>query len=200
MEVADQTSPSPDPWLPALVSNVPGSSGLDFSLPVVGTNALLALLFMLLFALTGEILNSTLDDHREVVTGWTDRLLRGRLRLLRPLARFQAGFESLDAHGRPGEIVHVAGVLLLLGLVYGFLSPGFSVGRAGLVLVLSVAFGLGVLLYLYFGSKALIVRRWHHTPARVRTFGAAIVVAAVCVTLSRFAQLHPGIITASSPA
>jgi hypothetical protein len=191
---SSESSDSSDPWLPPLVRDVPGQSGLVLSPAVVGTNALLALLFMLLFALTAEILNSTLDDHREVLAGWTDRLLRGRLRLLRPLARLEAGFDNLAGRGRAGAVTNLAGTLLLLGLVYGFLSPEFGPNGAGLVLVLSVGLGLGVLLYLKYGLKALIVRRWHHTPAGVRSYGAAILVAAICVTASRFLDFHPGIV------
>jgi hypothetical protein len=185
---------SQDPWLPPLVRDVPGASSLVLTPEVVITNGLLALFFMLLFAVTAEILNNTLDDHHAVISGWTDRLLHGRLRLLRPFASLEKGFDSLVARGRAGLVVHFAGVLLLLGLVYGFLSPKFGPNNSGVVLVSSVALGLGVLLYLNYGFKALIVRRWHHTPAGVRTYGAAILVAALCVTFSRFLQFHPGIV------
>jgi hypothetical protein len=185
---------SPGQFVSTLVRDVPGPSGLDLAPDVLATNALLALVFMLLFALTAEILNSTLDEHRDVVSGWGGRMLAGPLRPLRPLARLEARFDSLDTHGRLGVGVHLGGVLLLLGLVYGFLSPSFGPNGEGLVLVLSVALGLGVLLYLNYGVKALLVRRWHHTPAGVRTYGVAIVVAAFCVTFSRFFDFHPGIL------
>jgi hypothetical protein len=186
-------SASPDTWLTPLVHDVPGPSGVDLAPGVVATNVLLALLFMLLFALTSEVLNNTLDDHREVIAGWIDRA-GGPMHLLRPFARVESGFDNLAARGRAGEIVHFAGVLLLLGLVYGFLSPQFGPNGEGLILVLSVMIGLGILLYLNYGLKAFIVRRRYHAPAAVRTYGLAILVAALCVTFSRFMDFHPGIV------
>ena len=72
-----------------------------------------------------------------------------------PLARLEAGFDSLAGRGRAGAVTNLAGMLLLLGLVYGFLSPQFGPNGAGLVLVLSIGLGLGVLLYLNYGLKAL---------------------------------------------
>jgi hypothetical protein len=160
---------------------------------VVATNALLALFFMLLFALTAEILNNTLDDHREVIGTWVDGL-GDRWIVFCRAAGLEARFDGLASRGRSGAAAHLAGVLLLLGLVYGFLSPQFGPNGAGFVLVLSVMVGLGVLLYTNYGLKALLVRRAYCTPAGVRTYGLAIIVAAVCVSFSRLLDFHPGIV------
>ena len=186
-------SASPDTLLAPLIRDVPGPSGLDLAPGVVVTNAALALFFLLLFALTAEILNNTLDDHHDVISGWTDRVA-GRWALFCRAMTLEGRFDGLAARGRSGAALHLAAVLLLLGLVYGFLSPEFGPNGAGLVLVLSVMLGLGVLLYTNYGLKGLIVRRAYRTPAGVRTYGLAILVAAICVTFSRFLDFHPGIV------
>jgi hypothetical protein len=161
---------------------------------VLATNALLALLFVLLFGLTSEVLNSTLDEHRPIVEGWADRLVKRRLRFLRPIARADAWIDGLGQRGRAGAIAQVVAVLALLGVVYGFLSAGFGFNRSGLVLVLSMMVGLAVILYLNYGGKALVVERLHHAPATVRAYGSAIFIAAVCVIASRWLDFHPGLL------
>ena len=185
---------SPDPWLPAIAPTIPGPSSLRLDLPVLATNAFLALLFVLLFGLTSEVLNSTLDEHRSVVEGWADRLVKRRLRFLRPLARADAWIDSLGQRGRAGALAQIGVVLALLGIVYGFLSEGFGLNKAGLVLVLSMMVGLAVILYLNYGGKALLIERFHHAPATVRAYGSAIFIAAICVIASRWLDFHPGLL------
>ena len=46
-------------------------------IPVVATNALLALALVLLMPFPGELFNRTLDEHYDEVTGWFRRLLPG---------------------------------------------------------------------------------------------------------------------------
>ncbi len=161
---------------------------------VLATNAFLALLFVLLFGLTSEILNSTLDEHRKIVEGWADRLVKRRLPFLRPLARADAWIDSLGQRGRRGAIAQIVVVLGLLGVVYGFLSDGFGFNKAGLVLVLSMMVGLATILYLNYGGKALVIERFHHAPATVRAYGSAIILAAVFVMASRWLDFHPGLL------
>ena len=45
--------------------------------PVVATNALLALLLVLFMPFPGELFNRTLDEHYDEVTGWLRRVAPG---------------------------------------------------------------------------------------------------------------------------
>ena len=185
---------SPDPWLPAFAATVPDPAHLILDPAVLATNAVLAMVFVLLFGLTAEILNGTLDEHRKIIEAWTDDVVKRRFRFLRPLARADAWVDGLAARGRGGAFAHGVVVLALLGVVYGFLSNGFGFNKGGLVLVLSMMAGLAVILYLNYGGKALLIGRLHRTPATVRAYGTAIVLGAVCVVASSWLNFHPGIV------
>ena len=161
---------------------------------VVATNVLLTGLFLFLFLLTSEIFNSTIDEHRAEVEGWFTRLVRGPLRFLAPLARADAAVDHLAESGRGGAILHTVAVLAVLGVVYGLLSADFGLNEQTLVLIVSLMVGLGLLTYLNFGGKSLIVRRRYRTRSVVRLYGTAVIVAAACVLVSRFVDFHPGFV------
>jgi hypothetical protein len=85
-------------------------------------------------------------------------------------------------------------VLLLSGLIYGFLSPDFGLNIKSLFLFIALVIGLGFATYLQEGGTTLLAVRRYKAASSVRIFGAGIVVAIVCVLASRIAGLQPGFV------
>jgi hypothetical protein len=183
-----------DPLLPALVASIPDPSGLRLDPAVLGTNMLLTVMFVFLFGLTSEIFNSTIDEHREEVEGWFDGLVGGPLRFLRPLTRADAFIDGLTETGRSGAVVHGLVILGVIGVVYGFLSTDIGLNEQTLILVASLMAGVGLVTYLNYGGKSLLIRRRHRAHSMVRMYGTAVGIAAVCVLASRLVGFHPGIV------
>ncbi len=131
--------------MPALASFIGGPGPIDPA--VVGTNLLLTLLIVFLFALTAEIFNSTMDANRDEVHGWWTRLLGGPLAFVGGITFSGEGLSRLSGSGRFGSIVRVLAILGLSGLIYGFLSPDFGLNPQSLVLFVSLVIGLGFITF-----------------------------------------------------
>ena len=109
-EVTAAPTPSPPvrDYVPALVDDVGGPDpGGGVEADVVVTNIFLTLLLLFLFALTAEIFNSTMDEHRDEVHGWWLRLMRGPFGILGRLTVPGASLTRLAGSGRLGQ--HPAG-------------------------------------------------------------------------------------------
>ena len=180
--------------LPAFAQSVPGPDGLDLDLNVVLTNILLTLAVVILFGLTSAVFNSTIDDNRDDIAGAMSRFgakigfITAPLMALNRAAKSATDRAGLSAAGR------VVVVLLLTGLIYGFLSPDFGLNSQSLFLFIALVIGLGFGTYLQEGGSTLLAVRRYHVDSSVRLFGAGIFVAIVCVLASRVAGLQPGFV------
>lgn len=159
---------------------------------VIVTNLALTLLLVILFGLTSEVFNSTMDENRKEIEGWADRLMAGPLRFLAPLGRLDARLDHLTEQGRSGALFHGGVVLALTGLIYGFLSPDFGLNSTSVALFLALVVALGLLTYIDEGATSFLARRRRRLPSAVRLYGTAVAVAVVCVLVSRFVGFHPG--------
>ena len=173
---------------------VPGPAGLGLDPNVIATNLGLTALFVLLFALTAEVFNSTIDAHRDEIHGWWGRLVAGPLRFLAPVAVVDARLGSLAASGRAGSLAQVAVVLVAIGVIYGFLSTDFGLNEKSLLLLAAIVLSIGFLTYLVEGGSSFIARRRYGARSSVRLYGTAILVAIACVLISRLGSFSPGIV------
>ena len=180
--------------LPALAASVPGPAGLDLDPNVILTNLGLTALFVLLFALTAEVFNSTLDTHREEIHAWWGRQVRGPLRVLAPIAVADARLGSMAGSGRAGSLLQFGIVLVVIGFIYGFLSSDFGLNERSLLLMAAIAAALGFLTYLVEGGSSLLARRRYGARSSVRLYGTAILVAIACVLISKLGAFSPGIV------
>jgi hypothetical protein len=187
-------APGVNPLLPAFTASIKSPLGLVFDPGVVATNLALTLLFVFLFGLTSEIFNSTIDEHREEIEAWWQRMLRGPLLIFAPVTKLDAAFDGLTEAGRLGAMAHGMGIVLVIGLVYGLLSPDFGINQQSLILIASLMIGAGFVTYLNYGGKSLLIRRRHNAHSVVRLYGTAVLVAIVCVLATRVIGFHPGII------
>ncbi|MEI7743213.1 MAG: FGLLP motif-containing membrane protein [Chloroflexota bacterium] len=178
---------------PAFIASIPGTSGFHLDPAIVATNVLLALGFVFFFGLTSEIFNSTIDEHRTEIEGWTSSIA-ARLAFLAPIAALDARLDRLAETGRRGAALHGLVIVLVIGIVYGVFSGDIGFNPETVVLLSSIMVGLGLLTYLNYGGKSLILRRRHGAQAITRLYGSAVVVAVVCVLASRIGGFHPGMI------
>ena len=165
-----------------------------FDPEVVGTNLALALMFVFLFGLTSEVFNSTIDEHRGEIEAWWRRMLRGPLLIFAPLMKLDAAFDGLADSGRRGAVLHGMGIVAVIGLVYGLLSPDFGLNGQSLILMASLMIGAGFVTYLNYGGKSFLIQRRYHATSVVRLYGTAVIAAFACVLATRLIGFHPGII------
>ena len=161
---------------------------------MIVTNIFLTLLLLFLFALTAEIFNSTMDEHRDEVHGWWLRLMRGPFGILGRLTVPGASLTRLAGQGRFGSILRVLAVLCLLGLVYSALSPDFGLNSQTLVLFISLVVGLGFLTYFSEGSTTRLAASRYRANASIRLYGTAVLVSILAVVISRLVTFQPGLV------
>ncbi len=164
------------------VATTPGPGDVKSSLGVILTNLMLTLLLLLIFGVTSAVFNSTLESNRDTIEGWW-RGVRERM------ARWGSWFT-----GSVPVAVRVGLLLVLIGVVYGFLSPGFGFNRESAVLFFSLMAGLGGLTLVGEGGAAWFARRRLGLPAAVRVHTAALFAAIGCVIVTRALDFEPGIV------
>ena len=167
---------------------------LSLSFAVLSTNLLLTILLLIVFGTTSAVFNSTLEANKLEIDGWFASL-RARLgRIGLPIAGGIGAVFGPLGRSRQAPRLRVAGILLLTGLVYGFLSPDFGLDAQSVLLFVSLAVGIGAVTYINEGGAAIFASRRLHVPAGVRVHVAALVAAIVCVLASRLIDFKPGIV------
>lgn len=153
-------------------------------------------------AFPATLFNLTFEENHATIAGWAERLRRrprALLRaLLRPLRRRAARPEARPAAAVPAvswrrELLPFATVVLVGGLLGALLDERFGVNVFSLELFAAVTLAIlagagvtGVVLDVYH-------RRGHGPITRhLRAFPLGLVVAAVCVLLSRLVGFEPG--------
>jgi hypothetical protein len=85
-------------------------------------------------------------------------------------------------------------LLVLTGLIYSLLEPGFGLNDESVTLFLSLVVSQGVLVVCYEGGKAWLYRRSLRVDAGLRLFPACIVIALISVGISRLGGFQPGFV------
>jgi len=185
------------------VSSVPLPTQVSRDPAVIGTNAVMALLFAFLFGAISTLFNATLKENYAGVSGWFAPLARLARRVRASLFGGQDG-EAGGGAARRGLLTGIAdripfkmvwqplAIVVLSALVYGFLDPAFGPTLDGLGLLLSLAIAIGVTTFAYEGLQSLLSSRRFGAPAKMRLFPAAIAIAVACVVISRVMAFHPG--------
>jgi hypothetical protein len=180
--------------LPAVVADTEGAAALSTDLGVLGTNLLLTIVVVLTFGLTSSLFNSTIKSNREEIDGW---LAAGSQRIgsLSDAGRaFRMTLGEVPGGRFVGRPLRVGLILGVTGLVYGFLSPDFGLDATSVLLFISIVVGVGIVTFLTEGGGALLASRRMKAPASVRLYVAAVVIAIVCVGLTRLMDFEPGIV------
>jgi hypothetical protein len=152
-----------------------GTGAISLEPGALARSAVLALLLLLFMGFAGELFNSTLESNYDEVAGWFGALavpVGGLARLWR---------------GPMGLLVFMA----LGTLVYALLDPGLGPDLAALATYLGLLIGLLVVLVSFELPGVLLYRRRTGEMPRIRALPWTLPAAAVCVLLSRVADLQP---------
>ncbi|HLF70143.1 MAG TPA: FGLLP motif-containing membrane protein, partial [Actinomycetota bacterium] len=154
-------------------------NGIKHNRELVGQNILLALILLLMITFPAELFNSTLEENYEEVQGWFKRLRRVGRGLGRHLRKLPS-------------MVSVALFAIVGGLVYGFLDPAFGADRDSLINVAGMAAGILAITLTFDLTAVRSLRRRYPASTRLRILPGTMVVAALCVLLSRVVDFSPG--------
>jgi hypothetical protein len=172
------------------VASVPAPDEISTDPEVIGTNIFLTLLVVFAFAFTSTLFNQTLDANRRDIESSVGRYFT-------PLQRFGSlvgqGYEAVAK--RQPWVQQAAGpavILVLIGLINGFLSPDFAFNTKGVVLFASLLVGAGAITYVYKGGQVLFTTRRLRLRAGVKLYVVALAIAAGSVLLSRLVGFRPG--------
>jgi hypothetical protein len=191
-------SPSATPetiiWAQSLRSPGDSFSGGAYDLATLGGMSLLALLIAFLIPFPGTLFNKTVEANYIEIKSWMAGMRRRWNVLLDGLAVGPLGslrrWLGPRMGGRTGAIVF----LLLSALVYGFLSPTFGFNESSLALFLGLLVGLA-LITAAFDLPLRFYHRRHsqgHDSGVLRALWWTLLIAMVCVLISRLAGFQPG--------
>ena len=139
------------------------------------TSALIAAFLLLFIAFPSHLFNSTLEENYEEVKGWFSWLHKWGQR--------PATF-SLRKQGW-----HLVAFLAACGVLYGLLDPSFGINRSSLLVIAATVLAMIIVTAVLEGTQMLTRRR---DQGALRLLPGTIVVAAVCVLVSRVLHLQPG--------
>jgi len=152
----------------------------------IAQNALLAGLLMLLIVFPSQLFNSTWDQHH-------DRIVAAFRRRRPDRGRSAATDAHASDRPRRSQLPMFVAVAAGGAVLAGFLDPAFGLDAASIALVLGVLVSIlvGVVVA---GVAGAAYRRARDLPAasRVRAVPAGLLIAAVCVIVSRLTDFRPG--------
>jgi hypothetical protein len=166
--------------LPPIVG-VPTPWQVSTDIKVVGVNLLIALILALLLALPAELLNATVRENYDEVTGWL-RLNRGRLSRLHTVAA------EMPTHGAFIFFICVG------ALLYGLLDPAFGLNLTTAAEILGLLGALLIVTLVHDVVRAQYINRRFKKRSRLTTFPAGIIFAIGLVLVSRMFHFQPGFI------
>jgi hypothetical protein len=181
-----------DPDRPEIVQSVPDPTQISTEPDVIGTNVLFSVIFAIVILLSSQIFNETIEDNNKEIERFAKRYVRP---LGAPFNSLRATWRSAFANNQQySATAAIMVVLAATALVYGFLEPGFSLDKDGIILLISIVVALGAVTYAYSGMEARVTERRYKLPSGVRVYPVAFGIAIVSVVLSRFINFHPGVI------
>lgn len=181
--------------LPAtFLSNVPGWSDLSTDVGVVGTNLFLALLALLTLLVATTVFNSTLEENATEIEAVVKKV-SGSPRVA-PMAAAMGWLSAEEAGGTSFwlSLLKPALIVLVSATLYAWLDPEFGWNNQTLVLMIALVSGISMATFLYEGGQVFWSSKYYKTPAAMRVYPLAILIAIACVALTRLTNLHPGII------
>ena len=195
-EVAEpkvEPPPQIDAARPAILRTVPTFDDVIFGSPkAAGANFVLTLIVVLLLLISSGLFNQAVEENRDEIEGFFDRFAGPVVATVGIFGRVW----NRTAGGSSGvsRLAGPIGVLMLTGLIYGFLEPGFGFNSKSVVVFTSLVVSGGIVTYLYEGGEAWLTRRRLGLSAGVRLYPASIAIAVASVALCRAVGFQPGIV------
>lgn len=153
--------------------NQPGQVAVD--LKSLLTSVTVAVVFLLLLAFPSELFNATFEENYDEIRSWFR---------LRP--------RQVDSSGRGGANLKFLVLIVAGGVVYSLLSPGFGLNSSTLALVVGMTVALLVMSVVFSLPADLFIHARFREWGRLNILPGSIVVALVCVGLSRLLHFQPG--------
>lgn len=159
----------------------------------LATNFLLAVVLALAMGFFGNLLNGTLEAHEPEVA----RLL-GPLSRVVYRAREKTGAVNSALRQRRlawlGTLAQVILLVVLLGIIYAFVDPGFDPLRPDAVLaILALTLSVGLIGMVDDFAQYFFLRRYRETPV-LRVHAGNAILAILSALASRVFQITPGIL------
>jgi photosystem II stability/assembly factor-like uncharacterized protein len=183
------------PPAPAISRELPGivaPTQVSTEPTVVGTNLGLALFSVLFFGFTSSFFNAILEDYHDEMMSIFKRIIPHRFTDI--FGRVGPSLHRMATKGMGRLLLTWLAVLLVVSIIESFLDPEIGIlspDRLGIIATLFVS--ATVVGALELGSDLYARRRW--TPsmkAESKIQWIGIVLAVVCVTLSRALDFKPG--------
>jgi hypothetical protein len=174
---------------PQVFSGVIDASQVSTDPKVVGTNLFLALLLIFLILMSAAVFNTTLEENSIEIHAFFNRVIAPFVAI-----SFFTGDPAAAGASPRTVAIRNAVILGLAALIYGFLDPEFGFNESSLVLITCLIVGIAVTTYVYDGGQILLTRHRYGLPATMAIFPLAIVIACVSVVISRFTDIHPGVV------
>lgn len=174
------------------MASLPGWKDISHDANVWITNAILALLTLIIIFLTSEIFNQTLRDNQREIEGWLHDFFGPVLGLWAALS-YLMGVASAGSQ-KLRDLFWLTIVLAISVFIEGFLDPHFGFNHHSVLLFFSLLIGVGFMTYLTEGAEAFIARNLFHEASAVRVFPLAIFIAFICVLFTRLTGFAPGVL------
>ncbi|HLI57213.1 MAG TPA: FGLLP motif-containing membrane protein, partial [Actinomycetota bacterium] len=159
----------------AFVTSLNPPSHIALTLHGIVLSALIAALILILLAFPSQLFNATLQEHYEEVRRW--------FHLSRPLSEV-----AKDLNQRVLFPVFLA----VGGLLFALITPDFGFNRSTLALVLGLAIAVAIVTLGFAGPTFLFYLHHYKDRGQVLVMPGSVIVAAVCVLVSRVLRFEPG--------
>lgn len=176
-----------------LVQRIPGPSSVSTDVKVIATNITLSLIALTIILVATTMFNATLEENAVELSLLMNRLSGGA----QGIGRTLGWVDQADVNEHPGMLGTLLKPMIIVGitaLIYAALEPSFGFNDSTLILIVALMAGIATTTFLFEGGQVFWSSKRYQTPASMRVYPLAIVIAIASVLLTRFADLHPGII------
>lgn len=161
-----------------VMTSLPKPSDVDLHPKALGASMVGAIVLILLVAVPGGLLDTTLEEHYVEIRGWFG---------LHPKPR--------AAHTTPPaalRLLGLVGFLIAGGVAGALLDPSFGLNRSTLALALGLCLSLGLVFLGFELPSVAYMRRHHREWGSIVLRPGALALTAILVGTSRLLHLQPG--------
>ncbi len=161
-----------------VMTSLPKPSDVDLKPKSLAASMFGSIVLILLVAVPGGLLDTTLDEHYLEIRGWFGFLPKPR---------------ATPRTSSPGlRLLGLIGFLAAGGVAGALLDPGFGLNRSTLALALGLCASLGVVFLGFQLPNVAYMRRRNREWGSIVLRPGALVLTAVLVGISRLLHLQPG--------
>ena len=173
------------------LSGIDGLSGVNTDLLVIGTNATLALLALVVVLLATTMFNATVKENGEEIS-----MMLSRFGGITGLGMVAGWFSMSQPDGRQTlpELVKPLAITLFTGAMYALVQPDFGWNDKTLALIAALATSVTIMMVIFEGGQVLWTNRYHRESAEIQVYPVGFLIALASVALTRLTDLHPGVI------